>query len=780
MGNRPVAVELARGLAADLRHDWPTPCATRPKQGLLPPVPFGPPPPRRSETATHEQSLTLDSYSNVIVALVLLAIAIFTLQAAPRRPQNQLFAFFLFLVAGNFTSNFFNEYHFSITHDTRAALTAGLVGHMFLLLDPFVLLYFASIFPARRGIATSPSRTAAALVVPLVLYAVTPLVGELAHDDRPTPYRFAVAGYLGVYYLAALLLIVHAWIRETQPRERTLLRLLAIAFGTAIVPRIGATTADVGWGIQAWSLVLTVATFAGVFGYAYAGRRERGREILGVAALTGGLILLILAFAWGPLLWPQFGLVTGNLTRAFTYRWFVFAVLVSYAILRFQVFDIDLQFKRGASVAIGGLILLASFVVLREAVGWIAPQARPPLPEVAGALGSLLMLLPATRVARAGASRLLPRVEPTAEYLRRRKLEVYTAALHTALEEHRPPGEDRELAHLRDKLQITPAEHRVLLSLVEAERRFGAPRLAALRQGMVLAERYRIDDQIGSGRHGRTYRAQDLNEDRTVVVKELRPEWRADETIRARFDREAELLGRLDHPHVVRVVDAVETGSASCLVMEFLPGGSLEDRLRAGPPPARDATRIAAEVLAGLAAVHAQGVIHRDVKPSNILFASDGRAVLADLGVAHVDADEELTLATLEGGQPGTLAYMSPEQARGARVDERADLYAVGAVLYRMLTGRAPIDLKGLGDFEAREALQKRRPALPLPHVDRRLNDVLARALAADAGRRYASATDFGEALAGLAGRRPRDAGAEALARGSARGDPTAAAAAKS
>src|SRR5258707_400238 len=198
----------------------------------------------------------------------------------------------------------------------------------------------------------------------------------------------------------------------------------------------------------------------------------------------------------------------------------------------------------------------------------------------------------------------------------------------------------------------------------------------------VIAGRYRLDELLGRGGMSEVWLAEDLELGRRVAIKLLAPN--ADN---ARFEREARAVASLAHPNVTQLYDYGESDDRPYIVLEYLPGGTLEERLRDGKPlPDDQALAIAAGIAAGLAHAHARGVVHRDLKPANVLFDEEGRAKLADFGIARMVAgDGTLTEA---GTVLGTAAYISPEQASGAPASEASDVYSFGVLLYRMLTGR--------------------------------------------------------------------------------------------
>ena len=200
-----------------------------------------------------------------------------------------------------------------------------------------------------------------------------------------------------------------------------------------------------------------------------------------------------------------------------------------------------------------------------------------------------------------------------------------------------------------------------------------------------IGGRYRLAEPLGTGGMAAVWAAADLELERLVAVKLLAPD--AD---RARFEREARLLATLNHPHVLHLFDYGEDGGTPFMVLEHLAGGSLQDLLRVGEPlPDETTARVAAEIASGLAAAHAQGLVHRDLKPANILFDAEGRAKLADFGIARAPTSGTLTDP---GTVLGTAAYISPEQAAGEPATAASDVYAFGVILYRLLTGRLPFE----------------------------------------------------------------------------------------
>jgi serine/threonine-protein kinase len=208
----------------------------------------------------------------------------------------------------------------------------------------------------------------------------------------------------------------------------------------------------------------------------------------------------------------------------------------------------------------------------------------------------------------------------------------------------------------------------------------------ALKPGDTLQDgRYHIFGELGRGGFTVVYRAQDTQLDMQVAIKEMVPSDLDAQDLRKHFLREAKLTMRLNHPRLVRTFHVFAEGQNYDQVMEYMAGGSLEDRLgEDGRLPMDEAIPIAAGVCEGLDHAHRSGVVHLDLKPANILFDSGGAVKVADFGIAHASSQAMTqTWVTRTGFVAGTLPYMSPEQTRGVRNDPRIDVYALGAVLYR-------------------------------------------------------------------------------------------------
>ena len=258
----------------------------------------------------------------------------------------------------------------------------------------------------------------------------------------------------------------------------------------------------------------------------------------------------------------------------------------------------------------------------------------------------------------------------------------------------------------------------------------------------VIAGRYRLLEPLGRGAMSSVWLAQDDELERRVAVKML-----AQSADRDRFEREARAVAALSHPNICSLYDYGEADDGPYMVLEYLPNGSLEERLKDGPLTDQETTRLAAEMAAGLAHAHERGLVHRDLKPANVLFDAEDRAKIADFGIARMGGSGTLTEA---GTVLGTASYISPEQASGRPAGPASDVYSFGVILFRMLTGRLPFV-----STNAMELVRMHRDDPPPSVADfradapARLESLVAAALAKDPADRP---TDGGALLRELRG----------------------------
>ena len=253
---------------------------------------------------------------------------------------------------------------------------------------------------------------------------------------------------------------------------------------------------------------------------------------------------------------------------------------------------------------------------------------------------------------------------------------------------------------------------------------------------------YRIVAEIGAGGMGVVYKAEDLRLGRFAALKFLSPLLMRDADAKRRLFDEARAASALDHANVCTIYDIEETPDGRVfLAMAYCDGETLKQRLERGPLAPSEAGRIALQIARGLARAHHSGIVHRDVKPANIMVMSDGEAKLLDFGIAKLSGGD----MTQSGSTLGTIAYMSPEQVQSRDVDKRSDVWALGVVLHEMLSGHRPF--AGASDYELLQAIVE-GPAAPLPPgVPAGLAGIVTRALDKDPGRRYPGAGDMVQAL---------------------------------
>jgi len=259
---------------------------------------------------------------------------------------------------------------------------------------------------------------------------------------------------------------------------------------------------------------------------------------------------------------------------------------------------------------------------------------------------------------------------------------------------------------------------------------------------------YRIDSQLGQGGMGVVYRARDLRLERDVALKVLPAGLLADETARKRFRKEALALSQLNHPNIATVHDFDTQEGVDFLVLEYIAGASLDEKLAAGPLVEKELLGLASQLALGLAAAHEQGIVHRDLKPGNLRVTPDGRLKILDFGLAALvrpQGEAASTVSMMEGpAVAGTLPYMAPEQLRGESADARADLHAAGAVLYEMATGRRAFPQAGGPQIIA--AILQEMPPPPAtvnPRVSSALEGIILKCLDKEPERRYQSAREL-------------------------------------
>src|SRR5215475_11215438 len=264
--------------------------------------------------------------------------------------------------------------------------------------------------------------------------------------------------------------------------------------------------------------------------------------------------------------------------------------------------------------------------------------------------------------------------------------------------------------------------------------------------GELIAGRYELEELVGSGGMSSVYRAHDKLLERTVALKILHEQFTRDDAYVERFRREARAVAQLAHPNIVTVIDRGEQDGRQFIVFEYVDGMNLKELLDSeGPLDPREAIELALQVARGLSFAHENGLVHRDVKPQNVLIDADGRAKVTDFGIAHaLDVDG----MTITGTIMGSSNYIAPEQARGEPVDEQSDIYSLGCVLYELLTGEVPFD----GDNFVAVAMRHVNDPVPTvgevrPDVPPHLDWAIRSAMAKENDERFASMVEFAAEL---------------------------------
>src|SRR4051812_46425569 len=261
--------------------------------------------------------------------------------------------------------------------------------------------------------------------------------------------------------------------------------------------------------------------------------------------------------------------------------------------------------------------------------------------------------------------------------------------------------------------------------------------------GDVLSDRYELEELVGTGGMSSVYRAHDRLLDRKVALKILHDQYTADDDYVERFRREARAVAALSHPNIVTVIDRGEHENKQFIVFEYIDGENLKRLIeRRGPAPVTTALELAMQVARGLSFAHQNGLVHRDVKPQNVLLNGDGQAKVTDFGIARsMDVQHGMTQT---GTVLGTSDYIAPEQAQGQRVDEHTDVYSLGVVMYELLTTEVPFPGE---NFVAVAMRHINEPPPPVrdkrPDVSPRLDAAIQRAMAKNPEDRFQTMADF-------------------------------------
>jgi serine/threonine-protein kinase len=255
--------------------------------------------------------------------------------------------------------------------------------------------------------------------------------------------------------------------------------------------------------------------------------------------------------------------------------------------------------------------------------------------------------------------------------------------------------------------------------------------------------RYHIRKELGKGSMGVVYEAFDPAIGRSIALKVLKPELMENEAYMSRFLKEAKAAGALSHPGIVIIYDQGQDHGTVYIVMEYARGETLVDKLKSGPLPAQEVSRLGVQLADALSYAHSKGIVHRDIKPANIILQEGKTVKITDFGIAHIE-DPLATLQTQHGEVLGTPAYMSPEQVKGQRIDNRSDLFSLGIVLYELSTGSRPFSGKTMGEIF--RSITEENPQEPLqvnPEIPKPLSRTILKCLEKSPQQRYQKAEDL-------------------------------------
>ncbi len=433
-------------------------------------------------------------------------------------------------------------------------------------------------------------------------------------------------------------------------------------------------------------------------------------------------------------------------TRGF---WHILAVgVIVYTLANYQLFDLELRVKRFAGPIVAGLLVLFGIpTLLTLALGEFGTESMifALIPQVIGVAGIVVFQDRMKNV-------LFPGVDESPDYMHQRKLDIYRVALEEALQRG-GTADDPGLKELRLRHGISQQEHSIISWMVSSEQRpRGQATVHGFDTGQTVLDRYRLKEVLGRGSYGKTFLAHDNHTRSDVAVKTVGMDTFDGAAARLLL-REARLAASLDHPFVINILDVAEQPEGVIVVMEYADNGNLEQRLEEkGRFSIPEAVRLVRELLMALDAVHAKGIVHRNLKPKNILLEADGSVRLSDFGAAQSgqkggSQQPEFATKTLQD-----ILYQSPEQIQGKHATPRSDLYVVGILLHEVLTRRHPFRISGKDDHGIRETILKSRPHLQVDEHDAWVRTFLERTLAHEVEKRYENAAAMREDLERLAG----------------------------
>jgi hypothetical protein len=703
-----------------------------------------------------------DAVLAFISAFPLIILGAVLLLLRPRRASQLFFGGFAVLLGARIA--LFNIGRVLVdpdVHYTFTMLGQTLTGPLVLFLVHFVVTlrrprwgWFASGTAALFAIAA----TVVLLMRPdLVVQEVRLDNEELSLVRGPLSFPLFVAPYFAATFLAVLVLYLeYRRVPPGTPRHRVRGVLLALAvFASYSAVRYAVAFYASRDGIAAFSssTVETADTLSQL--------AQPTFFLLGALLMAGILVHLslrppppqghdtplIFAFAFPAAVAVAehlFGLYRITLETVGFWRLLSVGIL-TYTLAQYQLFDLDLKLKRLAGPAVAGVLLLFGVpIALSLALGEFGTRAMifTIVPQIVGIAGVAVFH---DRIEKA----LFPGVRNTPDYVHQRKFEIYRVALEEALARGAAP-DDEELRELRLRHGISDEEHQVLTWTLSPRLREAADAGAeAFEVGQTVLDRYRLDRLLGHGTHGRTFLASDARTRTQVALKTVSTS-ALDGAAARLLLREARLAASLHHPNVIQILDVAEVPGRVVVVMEYADNGNLEAYLaRRGRFPLPEAVRFLRELLEALEVVHRKGIVHRNLKPKNILVEADGSVRLADFGAAHGRgrAAEDAASQTLLD-----LLYQSPEQVGGQAATARSDLYVAAVLFHQVLTRRHVLPLAGRSDPQIRDALLHAPLELHVGDQPPWVRSLLLVALDRNPERRFHSAADMRKALEQAAG----------------------------
>lgn len=598
-------------------------------------------------------SLDIVRVGNITLGVLLILIAAFAARHLPVAGRGWLAAF-LTLVGFNYAldplGSFFHE-------DLRR------FAFLATTLDPAALILFA-LAVGRTG----TPRWVKVAVVLAPLFTAANVLYFWIYVPNETSQAALQAFVLVPYYVLSLALVARAHHEAATPVAQEMTARLLAPLAVIVVSRIPLVLVDTWiipgpqryepwtiWFLDVPLVVLALATAALL--HWTSPRTARASALVVVRRIF--LLLAAVEVVWLTRFVAEFS-DTGY-ALMYSVRWFVFAGVIAFDLRRYELLGVRSRVAAlGRPVFLGILVV----VVLLQFAALFHDQAGFPRALLLGAIATLPVAALAVVIGRAR--------EPDT---RARRLRIYRA--------HAELGSDRAaLERLRGELGLTEGEAQEEERLIALEREV-APAFGRPEVGAVFARRYEIVGIVGSGAYGLVYAAYDRVDQRPVVLKELRPDWRATPDATERLRREAQIALRVSSPHLVRFLGLERTADGHVLVLEHVEGETLAQRLARAPLTQREIAKMGADLLDALGTLHAAGILHRDVKPTNVILRPNGDAVLIDLGAALPEGDSGTRPAGL--AHTGTPRYMSPEARAGGRMTPASDLYSLGAVLQEAL-----------------------------------------------------------------------------------------------